>query len=147
MRKEKSILIGILIALIVGIPGCKEELESPKVCYTLRVKSADGTKIMAEPYIVETNEDIEFDNCGAADYFAYFSGKPGSIWADFQDPNDSTTKGTDTNPYGGFVIKYSDPGTYTVTVVLTNREVKNPTNSRMVTVDFEIKVVAPESAK
>jgi hypothetical protein len=147
MRKEKSILIGILIALTVMIPGCKEELESPAVCYTLKVNSADGTKIMAEPYVVGTNEEIEFDNCGNADYFAYFSGKPGSIYSDFLDPNDSTTEGTDTNPYGGFFIKYPDPGTYTVTVVLTNREVKNPANSRMVTVDYVIKVVAPESVK
>jgi hypothetical protein len=147
MRKEKSILIGILVALLVVIPGCKEELESPTVCYTLRVKSADGTKIMSEPYVVETNEEIEFDNCGSADYFAYFSGKPGSIYADFLDPNDFTTEGTDTNPYGGFFIKYPDPGTYTVTIVLTNREVKNPTNSKMVTVDYEITVIAPEIAK
>jgi len=145
MRKEKSILIGILIALIVAVPGCKKELESPTACYTVRVKSADGTKIISEPYIVETNEDIEFDNCGAADYYAYFSGKPGSIWAEFQDPNDFTTEGTDTNPFGGFIIKYPNPGTYTVTIVLTNREVKNPSNSRQVTIDYEIKVVEPES--
>ena len=145
MRKEKSILIGILIALIVSLNGCKKELESPDACYTLRIRTEDGTKIVSSPFVVETNQEIEFDNCGAADYYSYFSGKPGSIWADFQDPNDVTTVGSDTNPYGGFYIEYQTPGTYTATVVLTNREVKKPSNFKHVTIDFEITVVAPGS--
>jgi hypothetical protein len=147
MRKEKSILIGILIALIVVLPGCKKEIENPTACYTLKAKTPDGTKIMSAPYIVEAKQEIEFDNCGAADYFSYFSGKPGSIWAEFQDPYDSTTVGTDTNPFGGFFISYPDPGTYTLTIVLTNREVKNPANFKQVTIDYEIQVVDPESIK
>jgi hypothetical protein len=147
MRKEKSILIGILIALIFVIPGCKKEIESPTACYTLRAKTADGTKILSAPYVVEAKQEIEFDNCGAADYFAYFTGKPESKWVNFQDPNDSTTVGYDTNPYGGFYITYQTPGTYTATVVLTNREPKNPSNSKQVTIDFEIEVRAPESTK
>jgi hypothetical protein len=147
MRKEKSILIGILIALIVVIPGCKKELESPVACYTLRVKTADGTKILNAPYIVEAKQEIEFDNCGAADYYSYFTGKPGSIWTAFQDPGDSTTEGSDTNPFGGFYITYQTPGIYTATVVLTNREVKNPANLKQLTIDFEIEVVAPGSTK
>jgi hypothetical protein len=147
MRKEKSILIGILIALIIVIPGCKKELESPTACYTLKVKTADGTKIISAPYVVEAKQEIEFDNCGAADYYSYFTGMPESIWADFQDPADSTTEGSDTNPYGGFYITYKNPGTYTATVVLTNREVKNPKNQKMVTIDFVIEVLAPGSTK
>lgn len=143
MRKMNSILTGILIAVLFMLSGCNKEIEDPIPCYTLKVKGADGTKILSPPYVVEAKQEIEFDNCGAADYYAYFSGKPESVWTDFQDPNDHTTSGSDTNPYGGFFITYPTPGTYIVTVVLTNREVKNPSNFKQVTIDFEIVVVAP----
>ncbi len=147
MRKEKSILIGILIVFIVAIPGCKMEIENPTACYTLKVQGEDGTKIISAPFIVKVDEAIEFDNCGAAEYYAFFSGKQGSIWADYLDPDDLTTEGSDTNPYGDFYITYQTPGTYTATVVLTNREVKNPSNLKQVTMDFEIEVVVPESTR
>jgi hypothetical protein len=144
MRKEKSFLFQILIVFILLLSSCKKEVEIPTGCYTIQINTENGRVTLKEPYVVTTNQDVEFYNCGRADFYAVFSGKPGSIWREYMDPADSTSVGADANLNGNFNVTYQTPGDYTLTVVLTNRMPKDPSNFKQLTMDFNIKVVLPE---
>lgn len=143
MRKEKSILLGILIVLTMVITGCKKEIEDPEVHYIVQIRNVDGVQTLSEPYKVTAKQVIEFYNQGTADFYSYFSGKPGNVWAEYSDPSDLTTVGEDTDEKGNFSVTYQTPGKYTLTVVFTNRKSKNPSDFKQATQNFEIEVIAP----
>jgi len=145
MRIKKCILLLIVSIFIFSISGCKSGIESPEACFTLKIKKADKIIELAEPYIVEVGQVIEFYNCGIADYYSFFSGMPGSVWADYINSADSTNSGMDTNPNGDFSFSYTSPGNYTTTVVLTNRTVKEPHNYKQLNINFAIKVIEPDA--
>jgi hypothetical protein len=144
MKNNKPILFLMLIVLISIISGCEDEIENPKACYTLKIKNGNGTTELTEPYIVDVGQSISFTNCGSADYYAFFSGVPGNKWSEYTNPADTTSKGADTNTYGDFSFSYQTAGNYILTVVLTNRKVKDPHNFKQVILDIPIQVKISE---
>jgi hypothetical protein len=96
---------------------------------------------------VDAGRTIDFENCGYADFYAFFSGRPGHVYSEFIDPADSTTTGGDTQAGGDFSFTYQEPGVFTATILLTNREVGNPGNYRQIPLDLVITVTEPEEGK
>jgi len=142
----KSILLLIVSVLLVLFSGCsEEELQNPKAHYTLTSKTENGTIVLTEPYIVNVGQSINFTNDGSADYYSFFSGMPGSVWTDYINPDDTTNEGFDTTATGDISFIYTAAGDYTATMVLTNRKMKNPYESKQVTINFAIKVIVPGS--
>jgi hypothetical protein len=125
-------------------PACEKDIEDPAACYKLSIKKEGEILVLTEPYTVDAGRSITFENCGKADFYSFFSGTPGHIWEDFNDPSDTETKGADTKSDGSFNYTYQDPGQYNATVVLTNREVKNASNYRQVTLVLVINVTEAE---
>lgn len=137
----------MMLPLIFVASACEKAVEDPDVCYTLSIKKDLETIILTEPYTVDAGRAIVFENCGIADFYAYFSGTPGHVYSEFLDPSDLTTVGADTQAGGNLTFTYQTPGQYTFTMLLTNREVGNPGNYKQVPVDFEITVTEPEEGK
>ena len=124
--------------------ACEKAIEDPQVCYTLTIKKDLETITLTEPYTVDAGRAIVFKNCGYADFYSYFSGTSGHVYAEFIDPSDLTTVGQDTQARGELTISYQTPGQYVFTMVLTNREVGKPDNYRQIPVDFVFTVTEAE---
>jgi hypothetical protein len=144
MRNFKIILLLIMVPLFFIAPACEKAVEDPLACYKLSIKKEGEVLVLTEPYTVDAGRSIQFENCGKADFYSFFSGTPGNVWADFNNPSDTETVGVDTKSDGSIDYTYSTPGQYTATMVLTNREVKNASNYRQVALDFVITVTEAE---
>jgi hypothetical protein len=144
MKKIKIILLLMLVPLFFIAPACEKNIEDPASCYSLAIKKEGEILELTVPYTVDAGREIQFINCGKADFYAFFSGTPGHIWSEFIDPANTTTTGGDTKPGGNVNYAYQDVGEYTATIVLTNRTVENPKDSRQVTMDLLITVTEPE---
>jgi len=143
MRKLKISFFLAVFSLLIIAPACEKEVEEPDGCYTLTVKREGEIVTLTEPYTVEAGEGITFTNCGYADFYSFFSGNPGHVYAEFTDPADTTTTGTDTNSSGDVSVTYSEIGQYTATILLTNRAVGDPDNVKQLAMNFEITVNEP----
>lgn len=144
MRKPTTFLWLASLLVFMFVTACEKEVEDPEACYTLTIKKEGEVIELADPYTVDAGRAIQFTNCGHADFYAYFAGTPGHIWSDFTGQDDLSTTGSDTNSTGDFSITYSNTGTYTATVVLTNRQVGDSYNYKQVAVDFVITVTEAE---
>jgi hypothetical protein len=134
-----------MVVLLIVAAACEKKLEDPVACYKLTIKKEGEILDLSKPFTVDAGRSISFENCGKADFYSFFSGTPGHVWEDFKDPSDVTTVGTDTKSGGHIDYTYQTPGQYTATMVLTNREVKNPGNSRQIALNFEITVTEAEA--
>ncbi len=143
MRKLRISFLLMVFSLLVIFPACEKEVEDPDGCYTLSIKKEGEIVILTEPYTVEAGTAISFNNCGKADFYSFFSGNPGHIYAEYIDPADSTTTGTDTNAIGDVSVTYSTPGQYTATILMTNRAISDPDNIKQLVMNFEITVEEP----
>ena len=144
MRNLKILLWLIVVPMFIISPACeKKKVEDPVACYELTIKKEGEVIVLTEPYTVDANREIQFTNCGKADFYAFFSGIPGQIWSEFN-PADKTTVGGDTKPGGNVNYTYQNTGEYTATIVLTNRQVGDPYNNKQRTMDFFITVTEPE---
>jgi len=143
MRNFKIILLLIVVPLFFMTTACEKAVEDPVGCYELSIKKEGEVLVLTEPYTVDAGRSIQFENCGKADFYAFFSGTPGHVWADFNNPSDTETVGGDTKTDGSIDYTYQTPGQYTATMVLTNREVKNASNLRQVAHDLQITVTEP----
>lgn len=143
MKYFKILLLGMAIPSLILAPGCEKKVEDPVACYTLTIKKEGEILQLNEPYTVDAGRNIHFENCGKADFYAFFSGMPGHVWAEFN-TGDLTTTGADTGAGGHLDFTYATPGQYTATFVLINREVGNASNSRQVTLDYMITVTEAE---
>jgi len=143
MRNLKIILLLTVLPLLFIAPACEKEVEEPDGCYTLSIKKEGEIVVLTEPYSVKTGVGISFENCGKADFYAFFSGTPGHVYAEFINQADLSTTGTDTNSNGDISYTYSIPGQYTATVLLTNRAVGDPYNIKQLVLNFEITVTEP----
>jgi hypothetical protein len=143
MKYFKTLLLGMALTSLIIAPACEKKVEDPVACYTLTIKKEGEILQLNEPYTVDAGREIHFENCGKADFYAFFSGTPGHVWAEFN-PSDLTTTGADTGAGGHMNYTYQTPGQYTATFVLTNREVGKASNSRQVTVDYVITVTEAE---
>ena len=119
-------------------------MEDPDACYELSIKKQGEVIILTPPYTVDAGRLILFENCGYADFYSFFSGIPGHVWAEFDNPSDTTTTGGETLPGGDKEYAYQTPGEYTATIVLTNRQVGDPYNFKEVTMDFVFTITEPE---
>ena len=143
MRKFRiSFLLAALLLLVIA-PACEKEVEAPDGCYTLSIKKEGEVVNLSEPYTVEAGTAIAFTNCGKADFYSFFSGNPGHVYAEYIDPADTITTGTDTNSSGDLSVTYADPGQYTATILMTNRAVGDPDNIKQLAMNFEITVTEP----
>lgn len=133
----------MVFPVLFTAPACEKEVEEPDACYTLSIKKEGEVVILTEPYSVEAGNKISFENCGHADFYAFFSGTPGHIYADYTDPADTITTGSDTNATGDVSVTYNDPGQYTATILLSNRAVGDPYNAKQVAMNFDITVTEP----
>jgi len=143
MRNFNFFLLLVTGLLFLVIQACEKEVEEPDGCYTLSIKKEGEIITLTEPYTVEAGFSISFENCGQADFYAFFSGTTGHVYADFIDPADTTTTGTDTNVTGDVSVTYSTPGEYTATMLLTNRQVGDPYNYKQLVMNFNITVTEP----
>lgn len=139
MKNLKNLILWMVVPSLMFAPACEKKVEDPVACYTLTIKKEGEILTLTEPYSVDAGRDIHFENCGKADFYAFFNGTPGHIWAEFN-PSDLTTTGGDTGAGGHVNMTYQTPGQYTATFVLTNRQVGDPSNSKQVTVDYVITV-------
>ena len=144
MKKPVNFLIFMAFLLIAVTPACEKDLEDPDACYTLTIKKEGEFIVLTEPYSVDAGRSIQFENCGRADFYSFFSGTPGQVWADYKNPSDTATVGADSQPGGNLKYAYQVPGQYTATIVLTNRQVGDPYNSKQIALDFVITVTEPE---
>lgn len=132
------------VPLFIFITACEKKIEDPVACYKLSIKKEGEILELTKPFTVDAGRSIQFENCGKADFYAFFSGTPGHVWEDFNDPSDTETVGIDTKSGGDIDYTYQTPGQYTATMVLTNREIKNPGNYRQTALNFEITVTEAE---
>lgn len=132
------------VPLFITTPACEEDVEDPAACYELSIKKEGEVLVLTEPYTVDAGRSIQIENCGKADFYSFFSGTPGHVWADFNNPSDTETVGADTKSGGSIDYTYSTPGQYTATMVLTNREVNNASNYRQVALDLVFTVTEAE---
>ena len=144
MRKTRITLMLIVVPLLILASSCESKLEDPVACYELSIKKEGQVLILTAPYTVDAGRSITFSNCGKADFYSFFSGTPGHVWADFNDPSNTTTTGGDTKADGSINYTYQDPGNYTATLVLTNRKVGASSEYKQLTVNFEIMVTEAE---
>ena len=143
MRKPKFIFLLMVLSFLFSLSGCEKEVEAPDGCYTLTIKKEGEVVTLSEPYTVEAGVAIAFINCGKADFYSFFSGTSRHVYAEHIDPADTTTTGTDTNSSGDVSVTYSDPGQFTATILLINREVADPDNIKQLAMNFEITVTEP----
>ena len=143
MRNSKIILLLIVVPLFIIATACEKAVEDPVGCYELSIKKEGEVLVLTEPYTVDAGRSIHFKSCGNADFYAFFSGTPGHVWADFNNPSDTETVGSDTKSDGSIDYTYQTAGQYTATMVLTNREVKNASNFRQQALDLLITVTEP----
>jgi hypothetical protein len=143
MRYFKTLLCWMVIPSLMLAIGCEKEVEDPLACYTLTIKKEGEIIQLNEPYTVDAGREIHFENCGKADFYAFFSGTPGHVWAEFN-PSDLTTTGADTGAGGHMNYTYQETGQYTATFVLTNRQVGDAQDYKQVTVDYVITVTEAE---
>ena len=143
MKKFKIIFLLTVIPILFYSTGCEKEIEEPDGCYTLSIKQDGEIVILTEPYSVEAGVSIFFENCGMADFYSFFSGKPGHVYAEYTNPADTTSTGVDTNSTGDVSVSYPDAGEYTATMLLTNRTVGDPHNAKQVAMNFDITVTEP----
>jgi hypothetical protein len=134
----------MVIPSLMLATGCEKKVEDPVACYKLSIKKEGEIIELTEPYSVDAGREIQFENCGKADFYSFFSGTPGNAWADFIDPSNTTTVGTDTRAGGDINYTYQTTGQYTATMVLTNRKVGDPYDYKQVTMNFEITVTESE---
>jgi len=144
MRKLKLILLLMVIPMFFITPACEEDIEDPDACYELTIKKEGEIIILTPPYTIDAGRKIIFENCGYADFYSFFNGTPGHVWAEYQDPTDTLTTGGETLPGGDIEYTYLYPGDYTATMVLTNRQVGDPYNIKQVTMEFVFTITEPE---
>jgi len=133
----------MVIPSLMLATGCEKKVEDPVACYKLSIKKEGEIIVLSEPYSVDAGREIHFENCGKADFYAFFSGTPGHVWAEFN-PSDLTTTGADTGAGGHMNYTYQTPGQYNATFVLTNRQVGDAQDYKQVTVDYLITVTEAE---
>lgn len=139
MKVVKHFIHLIFIGLLFAATSCTDVVEEPVLCYNLIIEQGGEEIVLKEPFTVVAGQTIEFTNCGLADFYSFFPGTPLNSWSEYKDQNDLSIKGLDTNG-GDISYAYEIPGTYTATMVLTNRQVSDPTNSKQLTKDFVITV-------
>lgn len=134
----------MVVPALILLLACEKKVEDPVACYKLSIKKGGEVLVLTEPYTVDAGRSIEFKNCGKADFYSFFSGTPGHVWEDFNNPSDTETVGTDTKSGGDINYTYQTPGQYTATMVLTNREIINASNYKQVALKFAITVTEAE---
>jgi hypothetical protein len=140
MRYFKALFLWMVLPSLLIAPGCEDSFTDPEICYQLSIKKEGEILQLTPPYTVDAGRQISFTNCGKADFYAFFSGTPGHVWEDFNNPADTVTVGSDTKADGSIDYTYQNPGTYTATFVLNNRKFKEPLTTKQGILELAIEV-------